>query len=160
MAGLFRKLFRIGGLPSDMRPQVDSEGIIYLGEYLAVVARFTGHIPGRRSVGLVRGYGGALVLTNQRVLGTVSVLPGKGGRAIDQSWSAVQSGTVQGTLSESGLVLDIPDLARVDPEFSGHLSLTYKAELSPDILALVPTRTLAFDVPPKFVYSVLGIPRG
>jgi hypothetical protein len=27
-------------------------------------------------------------------------------------------------------------------------------------LLLVPTRTLSFDVPPKFVYSVLGIPRG
>ena len=160
MAGLFRKLFRIGGLPKDMRAEVEAEGVIYLGEYLAVVARFTGHVPGRSRSGLVRGYGGALVLTNQRVLGTVSVLPGKGGRAIDQPWSAVQSGTVQGTLSESGLVLDIPDLAQVDPEFSGHLSLTYKAELPPDILSRVPTRSLAFDVPPKFVYSVLGIPRG
>ena len=160
MAGLFRKIFRIGGLPADMRPQVESEGVIYLGEYLAVVARFTGHVPGRKSVGLVRGYGGALALTSQRVLGTVSVLPGKGGRAIDQPWSAAQAGTVKGTLSESGLLLEIADLAQVDPEFSGHLSLTYKADLSADILARVPTRTLAFDVPPKFVYSVLGIPRG
>lgn len=47
-------------------------------------ARFTGKIPGRRSVGLIRGYGGALVLTNQRVLGTVSALPGTSGRAVDE----------------------------------------------------------------------------
>ena len=160
MAGLFRKLFRIGKLPDEMRPQVESEGVIHLAEYLAVVLRFTGQVPGRKSVGLVRGYGGSLALTNQRVLGTVSVLPGKGGRAIDQPWNAPQTGTVQGTLSESGLLLEIADLSRVDPEFSGHLSLTYKAELPPDVLARVPSRTLAFDVPPKFVYSVLGIPRG
>lgn len=160
MAGLFRKLFRIGKLPDDMRPQVESEGVIYLGEYLAVVARFTGEVPGRKSVGLVRGYGGALALTSQRVLGTVSVLPGKGGRAVDQPWNAAQSGTVTGTLSESGLLLEIADLAQVDPAFSGHLSLTYKADLPADVLTSVPTRTLAFDVPPKFVYSALGIPRG
>lgn len=30
MAGLFRKLFRIGKLPADMRAGVDSEGVIYL----------------------------------------------------------------------------------------------------------------------------------
>ena len=58
MAGLFRKLFRIGKLPADMRAGVDSEGVIYLGEYLGVVLRFTGQVPGRKSVGLVRGYGG------------------------------------------------------------------------------------------------------
>jgi hypothetical protein len=143
-----------------MRPQVESEGVIHLAEYLAVIVRFTGQVPGRRSVGLVRGYAGALALTNQRVLGTVSVIPGKGGRAIDQPWNAPQTGTVQGSLSESGLVLEIADLSQVDPEFSGQLSLTYKVELPPDVLARVPSRTVAFDVPPKFVYSVLGIPRG
>jgi hypothetical protein len=143
-----------------MRPQVESEGVIHLTEYLAVVLRFTGQVPGRKSVGLVRGNGGSLALPNQRVLGTVSVLPGKGGRAIHQPWNAPQTGTVEGTLSESGLLLEIADLPRVDPEFSGHLSLTYKAEQPPDVLARVQARTLAFDVPPKFVYSVLGIPRG
>lgn len=160
MAGLFRKLFRIGGLPREMRAEVEAEGVIYLAEYLAVVARFTGEIPGRRSVGLVRGYGGALVLTNHRVLGTVSVLPGKGGRAIDQRWNAVQTGAVGGMLSESGLTLTIDDLSQVHADFSGHLSLTYKTQPPPDVLTRVPTRTLAFDVPPRFVYSVLGIPRG
>lgn len=160
MAGFLRKLLRIGKLPNDMRTQVESEGVIHLAEYLAVMMRFTGHVPGRRSVGLIRGYGGSLALTNQRVLGTVSALPGKAGRAVDHLWSANGAGTVQGTLSEAGLLLQITDLAQVDPEFSGTLSLNYKADLSPDVLSRVPTRTLTFDVPPKFVYSVLGIPRG
>jgi len=160
MAGLFRRLFRIGKLPADVRQQVEPEGVIYLGECLAVVARFTGEVPGRKSIGLVRGYGGSLVLTSKRVLGTVSAIPGKSGRAIDQPWNAAQSGAVVGTVSESGLVLEIADLAQVDPAFSGNLSLTYKADLPADVLTHVPTRTLAFDVPPKFVYSVLGIPHG
>jgi hypothetical protein len=31
--------------------------------------------------------------------------------------------------------------------------------LPPEVLSVIPTRSIAFDVPPKFVYSVLGIPR-
>ena len=143
-----------------MRTQAEAEGVIHLDEYIRVWARFTGKIPGRRSVGLVRGYGGALVLTNQRVLGTVSAIPGKSGRAVDQRWTATQSGVVTGTLSENGLLLDIPDLSLVDPEFSGTLSVTLKSDLSQEVLSRVPIRTIAFDVPPRFVYSVLGVPRG
>lgn len=160
MAGLFRKLFRIGKLSADMRSQAEAEGVIHLDEYIRVWARFTGTVPGRKSVGLVRGYGGALVLTNQRVLGTVSALPGTSGRAVDQSWTAPQSGVARGTLSESGLLLDIPDLSLVDPQFSGTLSVTCKSELSPEVLSRLPTRAIAFDVPPTFVYSLLGVPRG
>ena len=160
MAGLIRKLFRIGKLPADLRAAAETEGIIQLSECIAVVARFTGQIPGRRSVGLVRGYGGALVLTSRRVLGTVSALPGQAGRAIDQPWTAPAVGAVEGTLSESGLRLDIADLSLVDPQFSGTLSLTFKDALSPDVLSMLPTVAFAFDVPPKFVYSVLGVPRG
>jgi hypothetical protein len=73
MAGLFRKLFRIGKLPDEMRPQVESEGA---GARHAVGNSGQGRTGGRSAV------------------------------------------------------------------------------------ARVPSRTLAFDVPPKFVYSVLGIPRG
>lgn len=160
MAGLFRKLLRIGKLPADTRAQVETEGVIHLSECIAVVARFTGQIPGRKSVGLIRGYGGALVLTNQRVLGLVSAIPGKAGRGVDQRWTANQTGAVAGTLSESGLLLDIADLSRVDPEFSGHLSLNFKTEISSDVLTRVPTRAIGFEVPPKFVYSILGVPSG
>lgn len=160
VAGLIRKLFRIGKLPADIRAQADAEGVIHLSECIAVVARFTGQIPGRRSVGLVRGYGGALILTNQRVLGTVSALPGKSGRGVDQPWTAHQAGAVVGTLSETGLLLNIADLSQVNPEFRGQMSLTFKSDLSPEVLSRLPTRSIAFDVPPKFVYSLLGVPRG
>src|ERR1044071_3315232 len=58
-------------------------------------------------------------------------------RASCFSRSAAQSGTVKGTLSESGLLLEIADLAQVDPQFSGTLSLTYKAQVPPDVLSRV-----------------------
>ncbi|MCT7658146.1 hypothetical protein [Mycobacterium deserti] len=160
MAGFVRRLFRIGKLPGEMRAQAETEGIIHLEECIAAVVRFTGRIPGRKSVGLIRGYGGALVLTNERVLGTLSAIPGKAGRAVDQPWQGPQAGAVAGTLSESGLVLAIADLAAVDPQFDGTFSLTYKSSIPSDVLARLPTHSIAFNVPPKFVYSALGIPRG
>ncbi|MDG4663193.1 hypothetical protein [Mycobacterium sp. 236(2023)] len=160
MAGFIKKLFRIGKLPADMRTQAEAEGVIHLTDCIGVWARFTGEIPGRRSVGLVRGYGGALVLTNQRVLATVSALPGKSGRAADHLWTAPQTGVVKGTLSEEGLVLDIADLSTVDPQFSGTLSLTFKTQLTADELMRLPARAIAFDIPPMFVYRILGVPRG
>jgi hypothetical protein len=159
MAGFIRKLFRIGKLPADIRTQAEAEGIIHLTDCIGVWARFTGHIPGRRSVGLTRGYGGALVLTNERVLAPVGAVPGRSGRAVDQPWTATQSGAVQGTLSADGLALEIADLSRVDPQFSGTLSLTFKTALTADEMGQLPTRTIAFDVPPVFVYRVLGVPR-
>ena len=159
MTGLIRRLLRIGKLPDDMRAQVQTEGVLHLEECIAAVVCFTGQVPGRRSVGLTRGYGGALALTNQRVLGTVSALPGKSGRAVDHPWQGPQASAVVGTLSESGLVLEIADLSAVDQAFNGTFSLTYKSEIAPDVLSRLPTRSIAFNVPPEFVYRALGIPR-
>jgi hypothetical protein len=66
---------------------------------------------------------------------------------------------VQATLDESGLTLGVPDIAVISPEFSGSMSLHFKAPLSDDLLARLPQRTFSFDVPPKFVYSACGVPR-
>lgn len=156
---LVRKLLKIGKIPGDVRDQIKAEGEVCSAEFLPVTLRFTGEVPGRKSVGLIRKYGGALILTNQRVLALLGAVPGQSGRAVDQPWSANQVGMVAGTLSEQGLALDIPDLAVVDPEFSGTFSLTYAADIPPNILSAIPTRTLGFDVPRKFVYSALGVPR-
>ncbi|CAN5852378.1 hypothetical protein BH10ACT9_BH10ACT9_61010 [soil metagenome] len=158
MAVFFRKLLGIGKLPDDMRAQVGSEGVIHLAESLPVTLRFTGQVPGRKSVGLKRGYTGALVLTNQRVLGTLSTVPKKAGRSIDQPWVPNAGGMVTATLNETGLVLEASDLSVIDPRFSGTLSLHYKDVLPPDILTRIPTRTLLFDVPSKWVTGAVGVP--
>jgi hypothetical protein len=157
MAVFLRKLLRIGGLPDDMRAEVEAEGIIHLAEYVSVTRRFSGKIPGKRAKGSVASYVGSLVLTNQRVLATLSSVPKLAGRTVDQRWDAPQSGTVTAELSESGLHLNV-NMPAVDPRFSGQLSLHYKEPIPADVLMRLPRRSLAFDVPPEYVFRAVGVP--
>ena len=157
MAVFLRKLLRIGKLPDELRAEVESEGIIHLAEYVAVTRRFSGRVPGKRSSGDIASYVGSLVLTNQRVLGTLSSVPKLAGRTIDQRWDAPQQGTLKAELSETGLVLDV-NVAEVDGRCEGHLSLHYKDPIPQDVLMRLPRRSLAFDVPPEYVFRAVGVP--
>jgi hypothetical protein len=157
MAVFLRKLLRIGKLPDEIRAELEAEGIIHLAEYLPVTRRFSGKIPGKRSAGDIASYVGSLVLTNQRVLGTLSSVPKLAGRTIDQRWDAPQAGTVKAELSESGLLLDV-DINAVDPRCTGKLSLHYKDAIPQDVLMRLPRRSLAFDVPPEYVFRAVGVP--
>jgi hypothetical protein len=157
MAVFLRKVLRIGGLPEKLRAEVESEGIIYLAEFVAVTRRFSGKIPGKRAKGQVSSYVGSLALTNQRVLGTLSTVPKLAGRTIDQRWDARQSGAVTAELSETGLHIQV-DIRAVDPRFEGELSLQYKTPIPPEVLMRVPRRALAFDVPPEYVFRAVGVP--
>lgn len=157
MAVFLRKLLRIGGLPAELRAEVETEGVLHIAEYVPVIRRFTGKIPGKRAKNNISGYVGALVITEQRVLATLSTVPKLAGRTVDQRWDATQSGTVTAALSEEGLHLDV-DIAAVDPRFSGELSLHYKEPLPADVLARLPGRQLAFDVPPEYVFRAVGVP--
>ena len=157
MAVFLRKLLRIGGLPEDLRAEVEAEGIVYLAEYVPVTRRFSGKIPGKRAHGDVSSYVGSLALTNQRILGTLSSVPKLAGRTIDQRWDTAQSGTVTADVSESGLRLEV-NIDAVDPRFEGELSLQYKTAIPPEALARVPRRSLSFDVPPEYVFRAVGVP--
>lgn len=158
MAVFLRKLLGIGRLPDDMRAAVESEGVIHFEECVPVTFRFSGKVPGKTAKGNLRSYVGALAITNQRVLGTMSSVPKKAGRAVDHQWHADAGSMVNATLDSSGLTLDVPDISVVDPQFSGSLSLHYKSALADDVLLRLPERSFAFDVPPKFVYSAAGVP--
>jgi hypothetical protein len=158
MAVFLRKMLGIGGLPDDMRAQVDAEGVLHLAEFVAVTFRFSGKVPGKTAKGNIRSYVGALALTNVRVLGTLSSVPKKAGRAVDHQWNALGGSMVQATLDESGLLLDVPDISVIDPTFEGSVSLHFKAPLADDVLIRLPERSFAFDAPPKFVYSACGVP--
>jgi hypothetical protein len=158
MAVFLRKRLGIGKLPDDMRASCEAEGIIHLAEFVAVTFRFSGKVPGKTAHGSIRSYVGSLALTNQRVLGTLSIVPKKAGRAVDHRWDAAAGTMVQATLDESGLLLDLPNLSVVDPVFSGSLSLHYKSPLSQDVLLRLPQRSFGFDVPAKFVNSACGVP--
>jgi hypothetical protein len=157
MAVFLRKLLRIGGLPDELRAGVEAEGIIHLAEYVPVTRRFTGRVPGMRSAGSISSYVGSLVLTNERVLGTLSTVPKLAGRTIDVRWDAQQAGAVKAELSETGLLLEV-DVAEVDSRCTGHLSLHYKDALPEDVLMRLPRRSLAFDVPPEYVFRAVGVP--
>ncbi len=157
MAVFLRKLLRIGGLPEDLRAEVEAEGVLFLAEYIAVTRRFSGKIPGRRANANVTSYVGSLALTNQRVLGTLSTVPKLAGRTIDQRWDAPQSGTVTAELSASGMQIDV-DIAAVDSRFSGELSMNYKVAIPEDVLTRIPRRSLSFAVPPEYVFRAVGVP--
>ena len=157
MAVFLRKLLGIGKLPDELRAEVEAEGIIHLAEYVSVTRRFSGRVPGTRSAGSIARYVGSLVLTNQRVLATLSSVPKLTGRTVDQRWDAPQAGAVKAELSESGVVLDV-DVAEVDTRCTGHLSLHYKDALPEDVLMRLPRRSLAFDVPPEYVFRAVGVP--
>jgi len=157
MAVFLRKFLRIGRLPGELRAEVEAEGLLFIAEYVPVTRRFRGAVPGLRSSGSIASYVGALVLTNQRVLGTLSSVPKLAGRTIDLRWDAPQSGAVKAELSASGLTLDV-DVAAVDPRCSGELSLHYKEDIPRDVLDRLPRTSLAFDVPSEFVFRAVGVP--
>lgn len=157
MPVFLRKLLRIGKLPDELRAEVEAEGVIHFAEYVAVTRRFSGAVPGLRSAGSIASYVGALVFTSERVLGTLSSVPNLAGRVIDQRFDAPQAGAVKAEISESGLLLDL-DVGEVDRRCSGHLSLHYKDTIPDDVLMRLPHKSLAFDVPPEFVFRAVGVP--
>jgi hypothetical protein len=156
MPVFIRKLLGIGKLPEDLHAQLDAEGLIYLAEYVAVTRRFSGAIPGLRASHSVSSYAGSLAFTAQRVLGTLSMVPKLAGRAIDVRWNEAQAGAATVEISPTGVRLDL-DVAAVDPRFTGQLSLHYKDAIPDDVLARLPRRSLAFDVPPEYVFRAVGV---
>lgn len=157
MAVYLRKLARIGKLPEELRAEVEAEGIVHLAEYVAVTRRFSGAIPGHRASGSIASYAGALALTHERVLATLSTMPKLAGRTIDQAWTTPQGGAATADLSATGLQLDV-DLAGVEQHWQGHLSLHYKVAIPDAVLARLPLRTLTFEMPPEYVFRAVGVP--
>jgi hypothetical protein len=156
MTVIVRRIFGIGKLPTDVRAEVEAEGLIYFADYVAVTRRFSGAIPGLRSAHSVAGYVGSVALTKQRVLATLSSLPKLAGPTVDVPWDGPQSGAATAEISSSGLQVDV-DVSRVDESFTGNLSLHYKVEIPGDVLAGLPRRALTFDMPPEYVFRAVGV---
>jgi hypothetical protein len=156
MAVFVRRLFGIGKLPADLHAQVEAEGLLYLADYVAVTRRFSGIIPGVRLPHSVASYVGSLAFTSERVLATLSMLPKLAGPTVDARWDAPQTGAAKVEISSTGVQVDV-DVSEVDKKFSGQLSLHYKAALAADVLAGLPRRSLAFDMPPEYVFRAVGV---
>ena len=60
-------------------------------------------------------------------------------------------------LSEAGLHLEV-NISAVDPRCEGQLSLQYKSPIPPEVLTRLPRASLAFDVPPEYVFRAVGVP--
>ena len=101
MAVFLRRILRIGTLPDDIRAHAGAEGVMFLAEFVPVTYRFNGSVPGKTAHNEIRGYVGALALTSQRALGTLSSVPKRAGRTIDQRWDAPQQGAVTAQLTNS-----------------------------------------------------------
>ncbi|MCV7099367.1 hypothetical protein [Mycobacterium palustre] len=156
MAVFVRRLFGIGKLPDDLHARAEAEGLLYLADYVAVTRRFSGVIPGVRAPHSVASYSGSLVFTAERVLATLSMLPKLAGPTVDVRWDAPQTGAARVEISSTGLLVKV-DLAGVDAKFSGDLSLHYKAAIPPDVLTGLPRRSLAFAMPPEYVFRAVGV---
>lgn len=156
MAVIVRRLFGIGKLPADVRAQVEAEGLLYLADYVPVTRRFSGAIPGLRSAHSVASYVGSLAITSERVLATLSSLPKLAGRTVDVRWDAAQTGPATARLSAAGLQVEL-DIGCVDPTFHGQLSLQYKTTIPGDVLTGLPRPSLAFEVPPEYVFRAVGV---
>jgi hypothetical protein len=156
MAVFVRRLFGIGKLPDDLHAQLEAEGISYLADYVAVTRRFSGTIPGVRLQHSVASYTGSLVFTSERVLATLSMLPKLAGLTVDVRWGSAGTGAARVEISQTGLQLDV-DVAKVDDKFSGELSLHYKTTIADDVLGRLPLRSLAFEMPPEYVFRAVGV---
>ena len=158
VAGFFRKLFRLGVLPDALRAELEPEGILAVFENIKVHYRFSGHVPGLISALEVRAYSGSLIVTGTRLAGTLSVLPGSAGRAVNVPWTTGDDGAVHLTIDESGVHIAI-DLARVSPsEFTGTQSLEYLQPFSPELLAQIPKKSFGFDIPREYALRLAGVP--
>ncbi len=156
MAVFVRRLLGIGKLPEDLHAQVEAEGLLYLADYVAVTRRFSGVIPGVRLPHSVAYYTGSLVLTRQRVLTTLSMLPKLAGVTVDVRWDAAPAGAATAEILSAGLEVNV-DVAQVDEKFSGELSLLYKAEIPADVLSGLPLRSLSFDMTPDCIVRAVGV---
>ncbi|HEX7824853.1 MAG TPA: hypothetical protein VF477_08135, partial [Mycobacterium sp.] len=136
--------------------ELEPEGIIVVAERVRVRQRFSGSVPGRADALGVNRQTGLLVCTRRRLYASIPTLARLAGPAIDQPWDSERRGPAKVALTESGVMLTI-DLKRVDPRFSGKFSEEFKVDLDDDVLAALPTRSLAFEISPEYVFHSLGV---
>ncbi len=149
-------MLRVGKLPDELRADLESEGVIELGENLAVVRRFSGSVSGLHSGSSISRTSGALAFTSERVVATLAIRSDPAALAVDCRWNATEPGPMKIEISADGLKLDL-DVHRVDHSFQGHLSLHYKLDVPADVLARLPQTSLRQDTSAEFVCRALGV---
>jgi hypothetical protein len=146
---------KFSNVPAALREQIEAEGALFIADKVGVSKRFSGHVPGVYSAAGVSRYRGAFCFSTARIVATFPTSGDANLRSIDCSWD-VDDGPATASISEKGLLIEI-DLRRVDAAFSGTMKLNYKRKIPDEVLAALPTRTLAFPVEPAFVYRAAGV---
>ena len=156
MPSFFSRFQRAGRLPEPLRAQLAPEGIVHVAERVRVKQRFSGSAPGVHSALSVNRQLGLVVFTSERLYALLVTVPRLKGPAIDQRWDAPHDGPAKVEISETGMRLDL-DVHHVDPRFRGELSLQFPMSLPDNVLAALPSRSLAFAVAPDYVFHLLGV---
>lgn len=156
MPSVFSVFTRVGRLPAPLRAHFEPEGIIDVAERVRVRQRFSGSVPGMVSSWGANRHMGLLVFTRVRLYALLPSIPRLAGPAIDARWDAPQEGPAKVAVSDAGVAMNIA-VNRVDPRFHGDLTLEFDRELSADVLAALPRRSLAFEVTPDYVFHMLGV---
>ena len=149
-------MFGAGRLPDPLRAQLDTEGVVFLAENLAVVRHFSGSVPGLFSAASVSRTAGAFAVTSQRILATLAVQSDPAALAADCRWAGSERGAMDVELTRDGLKLDV-DVHRVDPRFQGRLSMHFEHAVPAEVLAQVPRASIRQNVSAEFVFLALGV---
>jgi hypothetical protein len=156
MPSFLSRFVRVGRLPAPLREQLEPEGILHVAERVHVTQRFSGSAPGVHSAVSVNRQIAVVVFTRARLYALLPTIPRLGGPVIDQRWDCEKHGPVQVAISDSGVQMDI-DVSHVDARFHGHLSLHFKTTIPEDVLAALPSRSMAFAVSSEYVFHMLGV---
>lgn len=141
MAVLLRKMLGIGKLPDDMRAEVESEGVLHLAEFVPVTFRFTGTVPAAG--------------TRHAVVGAPE---GRPRRRPPVARGARVHG--DGDARRVGTPARRAGHLRRRSSLHGCGVVALQGTVVVDVLTQLPQRSFVFDVPPKFVYSIVGVPCG
>src|SRR6201999_2663775 len=140
--GFLRNLSQLSNVPSELREELEAEGLIFVAQKVGVVRHFSGHVPGVFSSPGVSRYTGAFAFSSARIVATFPARGDAGLRSIDCSWDT-NRGPGAATVSEKGLQIEI-NLHGVDPAFSGSMKLNYKRAVPAEVLSALPCLALRF----------------
>ena len=124
MTSLLYRLFKIGALPTQVRPVLQSEGVRLLEEGIPVIVTYRNLRSPRRISSYKRmGRVGALALTHQRVLGTAfhQVI-------LNLPWSEKRLQQVEWSLGGEGELWAAFEAGLFRPEWSGRIEIAFRCE--------------------------------
>ena len=122
MTSLLYRLFKIGAIPAQFRPVLESEGVRLLEEGIPVIVTYRNLRSPRRLSSFRRmRQVGALALTHQRILGTAFHQP-----ILNLPWSEKRLQQVEWSLGGEGELWAAFEAGLFRPEWSGRIEIAFR----------------------------------